>query len=88
MIQAYPNPFNPSTTLRFKLETNSQISIKVYDSLGRLVSELLRGEKQAGVHSVVFDAKGLASGAYFIRMQYTNVKGAVQMQTKAITLVK
>ena len=56
--------------------------------MGRLVSQLFKGEKQAGVHEFTFNASNLASGNYFIRLQYTNAKGAVQLQTKAITLIK
>jgi len=87
-IQAYPNPFNPSTTLQVSLPNSSALSVQVFDIMGRLVSQLFKGEKQAGVHEFTFNASNLASGNYFIRLQYTNAKGAVQMQTKAITLIK
>jgi len=87
-IQAYPNPFNPSTTLHVSLPNNTALSVQVFDIMGRLVSQLFKGEKQAGVHEFTFNASNLASGNYFIRLQYTNAKGAAQLQTKAITLVK
>jgi len=87
-IQAYPNPFNPSTTLQVSLPNNTALTVQVFDIMGRLVSQLFKGEKQAGVHEFTFNASNLASGNYFIRLQYTNAKGAVQLQTKAITLIK
>ena len=87
-IQAYPNPFNPSTTLQVSLPNNTALSVQVFDIMGRLVSQLFKGEKQAGVHEFTFNASNLASGNYFIRLQYTNAKGSVQLQTKAITLIK
>ncbi len=73
--QNFPNPFNPSTTIYYDLPHDSRISIVVYDILGREVRRLVDGIDEAGCHEVRFDARGLASGAYFYRMQADPVAG-------------
>ncbi|TKJ41147.1 hypothetical protein CEE37_05625 [candidate division LCP-89 bacterium B3_LCP] len=65
---AYPNPFNPQTTIRFGLPVASQVRITIYDLQGRMVTELVNGIRQAGFHDVTFQAGDLASGLYFYRM--------------------
>jgi hypothetical protein len=64
MIGAYPNPFNPSTTISFALPTASRVTLNVYDISGRQVATLANGWRDAGVHEVVFDGSNLASGIY------------------------
>jgi hypothetical protein len=66
--QNYPNPFNPSTTIRFGMPVRARVTLTVYDALGRQVAQLLNGDEQEGYHEVLFDASGLASGAYFYRL--------------------
>ena len=67
---AYPNPFNPTTTLTYGLPEASEVRITVTDLLGRQVASLLNGEfRTAGYHTVQFNADGLASGTYLIRME-------------------
>jgi len=63
--QNYPNPFNPSTKIGFSLPEKMMVSIKVYDTLGREVSQLLNEEMEAGSHSLEFNGTGLSSGVYF-----------------------
>ncbi|MFA5772991.1 MAG: T9SS type A sorting domain-containing protein, partial [Thermoplasmata archaeon] len=65
---AYPNPFNPSTTILFTIPHREYVTLKVFDMLGREVAALVDGELNPGEHSVVFDAKDLASGVYFYRL--------------------
>jgi parallel beta-helix repeat protein len=65
----YPNPFNPTTTVGFRLPHRSLVKINVYDMLGRKIRTILDAELQAGEHSVLFDAGGLASGLYAIRLE-------------------
>lgn len=62
--QNYPNPFNPSTTIRFSLRNAGEVSLRVYDVMGREVAVLEEGFVSAGSHSVAFEASGLASGTY------------------------
>ncbi|MEX0721253.1 MAG: T9SS type A sorting domain-containing protein [Balneolaceae bacterium] len=80
---AYPNPFNPSTVLKFEVPNTGKVRVEVFDIAGRLVSVLANQNYQAGVHQLRFDAEGLASGVYLVRAQYGGVS-----ETKKITLVK
>ena len=66
--QNYPNPFNNSTKLDFVLPSAGKTRLTVYDVTGREVFTLLDGYQSAGAHSVVFDAEGLSSGLYFVRL--------------------
>ena len=65
----YPNPFNPSTTIRFDLPESAHVRLRVFDALGREVRVLLDGIRAAGAHEVVFDASDLPSGTYFYRLE-------------------
>ncbi len=65
----YPNPFNPSTTIRYEVPCLSMVRLSVYDILGREVSILVNERKNAGRYDVKWDGGNLASGVYFYRLQ-------------------
>jgi hypothetical protein len=65
----YPNPFNPSTQIRFALRSAGTVSLRVYDILGGEVATLVDGPLQAGEHTAVWDARNAASGVYFYRLR-------------------
>lgn len=67
--QNYPNPFNPSTRISYQLPVSIHVAIDVYDLTGRRVATLVNERKEAGHHSVYFDAGRLASGVYLFHMQ-------------------
>jgi len=67
--QNYPNPFNPSTTIQFAVPKASQVTIKIYDVLGRRVATLVDEKYQPGTYKVTFEADELASGVYIYRIQ-------------------
>lgn len=70
VYQNYPNPFNPSTTISFSVETPGHALVRAYDLLGREVRLLFDAEAEAGrMHQVSFDAKGLTSGTYIVRLE-------------------
>ena len=85
LLNAYPNPFNPSTVIGYRLPTAGHVTLKVYDILGRLVSILVDEYKQAGSYHSSFNAQHstLTSGIYFYRMQAGNF-----IETKKIILMK
>jgi hypothetical protein len=64
-----PNPFNSATVLSYELQAPSYVSLKVYDTAGRLVATLADGWRGAGEHQVTFDGSGLASGVYIYRLE-------------------
>lgn len=75
--QNFPNPFNPSTIIRFALPERTTVLLKIYDLLGEEVITLVNEEKEAGWYNVNFNAAEFSSGVYIYRMQagkYLNVK--------------
>lgn len=66
--QNYPNPFNPTTTIRFQVPVLSDVTLTVYDVLGREVETLVNDSKGAGVYEVTWNAANLSSGVYYYRL--------------------
>jgi len=66
----FPNPFNPGTTLRFGVPQASEVSLEVFDLMGRKVTTLYSGIAQPGVHAVTWTCPGCASGTYLARLRY------------------
>lgn len=64
----YPNPFNPETTIAFRLDESADVHLAVYDALGRQVKVLVDGVRPKGTHSVRFDAGSRPSGLYVVRL--------------------
>ncbi len=81
--QNYPNPFNPSTKIQFTIANRRLTTVKVYDVLGRDVATLVDGVKEPGMYTVQFDARDLASGVYFYRLQAGSFA-----ETKRLLLVR
>jgi hypothetical protein len=84
LMDAYPNPFNPSTTLRFALPNESAVKLEVFDITGRRVQVAVDRLMNAGYHTVLFDAKTLSSGMYLYRL---SVNGQT-IAAKKMTLLK
>jgi hypothetical protein len=66
--RAYPNPFNPTTTLNFAIPVDSEVSLSVYNLQGREVSTLIDANMDVGYHSVIWNADSYSSGVYFVKM--------------------
>jgi hypothetical protein len=69
LAQCYPNPFNPSTTLKYALPVRLQITLRVFNTLGQEIATLVNEIQEAGYHSAEWNAGGVASGVYFYRLQ-------------------
>jgi len=81
--QNFPNPFNPSTKIKYSIPQKSNVVIKVFDVLGNEMETLVNEEKEQGVHTVSFDASELSSGIYFYRIQAGSF-----IETKKMILIK
>jgi hypothetical protein len=68
-LRISPNPFNPSTALSYQLSADSYVSLKVYDTAGRMVTELVNGWREAGDHQITFDGSAIPSGIYFAKLR-------------------
>ena len=82
-LGAYPNPFNPKTTLLYSLPRQSQVNLKLFDTQGKLIENLVSESQTAGMHRVDLNVSGRASGVYFVRLE-----AAQQFLTKQIILLK
>jgi hypothetical protein len=67
--QNFPNPFNPSTSIKFTLARNERVQLKIFDLLGREVAVVVDGQLQAGTHSYMFQGRSLSSGVYFYTLR-------------------
>lgn len=81
--QNYPNPFNPATVIRYGLPADATVSLEVYNTLGERMMVLVNEHQQAGLHKVVLENAGLASGVYFYRLQAGSF-----VQTKKLLLLR
>lgn len=83
LSQNYPNPFNPSTVIKYSLPKTENVTLKVFDILGREVAVLVNEFKQAGTYSVEFNGSGLSSGVYIFQ-----IKAGTYSATKKMILSK
>jgi hypothetical protein len=80
---AYPNPFNPNTSLDYILAVDTELNVSVYDMNGRLVETLVNGMMKAGHNQIIWNASHETSGVYFIKFES---KG--QTSTQKVVLIK
>ena len=80
---SYPNPFNPTTSIKYGLQNDGYVEIMIYDAAGRLVEELVNQNQTSGNHSITWNASNQASGMYFAKM----IAGDV-VQTQKLVLLK
>ncbi len=91
--QNFPNPFNPSTTIRFSLPEQATVSLKIYNLLGQEVATLASGDMPAAFHNVVWSGRNnsgsqVATGMYFYRLEATGVNGGKFNSLKKLILLK
>ncbi len=83
LYRPFPNPFNPTTAIRFSVAPNSKTSLQIFDITGRLVETLMSGKLVTGEHEIVWNAGSLPSGVYFVRLQNGNL-----VETQKVLLIK
>jgi len=83
LTQNYPNPFNPVTIINYGISEKTNVSLKIYNSLGIETATLINEEKSAGNYTTKFDATGLPSGIYFFSLNAGNFS-----ETKKMVLIK
>ena len=79
----YPNPFNPTTTIRFSVETLQSTSLHIYDITGRLVVTLMNEQLAVGEHKVIWNAQSYSAGIYFVQ-----IKSGRNRQAQKLILLK
>ncbi len=88
VLENYPNPFNPTTTIEYALPVDARVTLEVYDVLGRRVAELVNGYVPAGYYAAEFDASTLASGVYLYRIKADGIDGKTFNHARKLVLVK
>ena len=77
--QNFPNPFNPTTVITYQIPSAGQVSLKVYDSIGKLVTTLVDKIQEAGKFTINFDGNNLSNGIYFYKLQTGNYSSVKKM---------
>jgi len=101
LYQNYPNPFNPTTTISYQLPTQSHVTLKIFNVLGREIATLVNAEQAAGYKSVTWNATNIPSGMYFYRLSVVltaqrdlvptdgrNGQAGTYTETKKLLLIK
>ena len=83
LSSAYPNPFNPSTSLDLNMPSEGFVSIQAYNLVGQVVGTIAEGNMSAGTHSFTWDASDLSSGVYLVKAEY-----AGSIETQKVMLLK
>jgi hypothetical protein len=87
--QNYPNPFNPETRIKYYLPFDSSVKIKIYNSIGEELKELVSGINNAGSHEIIFNADAYSSGVYFYSIEASSFDGQETFRsTRKMLLVK
>ena len=80
VVSAYPNPFNPETTVNATLPKKADLEVAVYDILGRQIYVIDRGTVTAGTHTLTLDASNWSAGVYFVRVKANELQEVVKIQ--------
>jgi hypothetical protein len=91
LYQNYPNPFNPSTTIEYQLPgagTQYNVSLKIYDAIGREVANLVNEQQEPGYYQKTFDASRFASGMYMYRLTAKDEQNKQHVFSKKMLMIK
>ena len=83
LYQNYPNPFNPSTIINYQLQKDGFVNLRIYNSIGETVTELVNQQQEQGNYSIEFNAVNLPSGIYFYKIstdKFTDVKKMILLR--------
>ena len=83
LVQAYPNPFNPTTTIEYEMPQNGNVNVSIYNINGELVEKLVDGYKNTGKYSIQWNPQNMSSGQYFYQISVDDF-----VQTKKMVLLK
>ncbi len=83
LAQNFPNPFNPSTVIRYAIPVKSHVLLTVHNLLGQVVATIVNGDEDAGYHEIRFEALNLASGVYLYRIEAGRF-----VETRKLTLIR
>ena len=83
-----PNPFNPTTNIRFDLKADASVTLEVYNVLGMKVRSLNSGTMGAGTHEIPVDMSRMSSGVYYYRFIAIDNTGKAFLQTQRMVLMK
>jgi hypothetical protein len=88
LSQNYPNPFNPATKIKFTIPVDSRVKIKIFSSLGELITEAADGNFSSGIHEINYNGVTLSSGIYFYTLEAAGNNGQTFVQTRKMTILK
>ncbi|NWF90238.1 MAG: immunoglobulin domain-containing protein [Ignavibacteriaceae bacterium] len=86
--QNFPNPFNPSTNIKFSLPIPARVELKIFNTLGQEIATILNENVDLGVHEITFNAGSLPSGIYFYMLRAQGIDGSLNVSTKRMVLIK
>ncbi|GAB1347968.1 hypothetical protein MASR1M107_01790 [Ignavibacteriales bacterium] len=89
LFQNFPNPFNPVTKIRYSIPNTSTVKIRIYNSLGEIVKQIVNAIQGANNYEIEFDGSGFASGVYFYSLEAYALEGGLRFQnTKKMIVLK
>ena len=83
LVNNYPNPFNPSTTIKFNLPEDSHVTVEIFNSLGEMVETLVSERLTSGLHEIQRNANNMTSGVYFYK-----INAGSNFEIKKMSLLK
>ncbi|MEJ2194584.1 MAG: T9SS type A sorting domain-containing protein [Ignavibacteriaceae bacterium] len=87
LFENYPNPFNPSTTIKYSINVNADVTLSVYNILGQFISEMKKTNVPAGNDEFKFIGNGLSSGVYFYQLKVENSSNSQVINTKVHKMI-
>ena len=87
LFENYPNPFNPSTTIKYSINVNADVTLSVYNVLGQFISEMKKTNVPAGNDEFKFIGNGLSSGVYFYQLKVENSSNSQVINTKVHKMI-